>query len=193
MYIKPDETEKIKQIFKRLNKSSYNLNKIEIRSSQMVEYDFMILCKILCGLIKYEDIDDYIVEIKLLSQEAEEDKEDNEIEIDDNEYNEYLSENVKSITPSGMIENILEILSKDDYVFTSYQIRRQVNLQYIINILGTIIYNEFIHRNLSERKIIEISELISNDVSSFSNYIVNFNITCGILIDFYKSTTTDEF
>lgn len=60
MYIEPDDTEKIKEIFKRLNKNSYNLNRMEKQSTQLVEYDYMIIAKIVAGLIRFENIDTYL-------------------------------------------------------------------------------------------------------------------------------------
>lgn len=200
MYVKPNEVDKIKEIFKRLNKNSYNLNKIEIRSSQLVEYDFMIVCKILNGSVEFENIDDYLTEVKALYEdEIEEDDESpdfdsNEILLDDSNLDDnFISDYLKDLCKIENINNIRDILTNHEYIFSDYQIRRQVNLQYTINILGTIMLNTFIHRNLTEKQIIAISSEFSDNSPKIEEQIKKFNITCGRLIQLYKLQDLDEF
>ena len=78
MYIEPDDTIRIKEIFKRLNKNAYNLNKMEKQSTQLVEYDYMIIAKIVSGIVKFENVEEYLQELQDLFGDDEE-KDESEI------------------------------------------------------------------------------------------------------------------
>lgn len=157
MYIEPNETEKIKEIFKRLNKNAYNLNKMEKQSTQLVEYDYMIIAKIVAGIVQIEKIDDYVDEIKELFLE-----EDDKLEVDNYDYDADLGANIsneiKSMCKLEKIKHINKILTSD-IVFSHYDKQRQIALQYFLNIYACIIKGELINRNLTEKLIIQFSEL----------------------------------
>ncbi|CUQ23213.1 Uncharacterized conserved protein [Anaerostipes hadrus] len=157
MYIEPNETEKIKEIFKRLNKNAYNLNKMEKQSTQLVEYDYMIIAKIVAGIVQIEKIDDYVDEIKELFLE-----EDDKLEVDNYDYDADLGANIsneiKSMCKLEKIKYINKILTSD-IVFSHYDKQRQIALQYFLNIYACIIKGELINRNLTEKLIIQFSEL----------------------------------
>lgn len=189
MYISPSEVDKIKEIFKRLNKNSYSLNKIEIKSSQLVEYDYMIICKILAGVIEFEGIEDYIDEVKAL-YDSEESEDDGEISMQEVDVSSQISDSIKRICKYNNIDNIKKLLTTDNIIFSKYQISRQVNLQHIINILGTVLTGEIIHRNLSEKKIIELSSLSE---SEWLQCIEKLNKVNKILCDIYINTDLNEF
>lgn len=191
MYISPSEVDKIKEIFKRLNKNSYKLNKIEIKSSQLVEYDFMIICKIISGILEFEGIDDYIDEVKSLYSEDDEEREnDEEISLDDFESEIQLSDNIKNICKSENINNIKYLITTEKIIFSRYQISRQVNLQYIINILGSVLLEHIIHRNLSEKNIIDLSKLPE---SKLTEVIKKLNKVNEIIKDIYNNSGIDDF
>ena len=153
MYIEPNETEKIKEIFKRLNKNAYNLNKMEKQSTQLVEYDYMIIAKIVAGIVQIEKIDDYVDEIKELFLE-----EDDKLEVDNYDYDADLGANIsneiKSMCKLEKIKYINKILTSD-IVFSHYDKQRQIALQYFLNISACIIKGELINRNLTEKLIIQ--------------------------------------
>lgn len=190
MYINPSEVDKIKEVFKRLNKNSYSLNKIEIKSSQLVEYDFMIICKVISGIIEFEGIDDYLEEVKSLYDTSDSSVEDGEILVNDMDISKQINDNIKNICKSDHIDNIKYLITTDNLIFSKYQISRQVNLQHIINILGSAMLEEAIHRNLSENKIIELSKLTE---TKLVECVKRLNEVSGIVRKLYSNSSLNEF
>lgn len=182
IYIKPEATEEIKEIFKRLNKNSYNLNKIEKTSSQFVEYRFMTICKILTGNIQFENIDSYMLEMEELFSDDNQETNEGELELDLNDDNN-ISEDIKELTSDEKIKNIKENLSSVGLIYTDYQVRRQVPLQHIMNILSSLIEKEPIGRNINQNKIAEYSEIPNIE---FSSIIHNLEVVNKILNELYS-------
>lgn len=179
MYLEPDDTEKIKEIFKRLNKNSYNLNKMEKQSTQLAEYDYMIIAKIVSGIVQVEKLESYLDEINNLF-----------IEDEDGEINDYslaedagdnVSSEIKNLCKLDKIDNINKLLTTDS-VFSHYDRQRQIALQYFLNIYACVIRGEIINRNVPEKLIIELSEI---DKDILSEKLSNCNEACGILIKLY--------
>lgn len=182
MYIEPSDTEKIKEIFKRLNKNSYNLNRIEKQSTQLVEYDYMIIAKIVAGIIQFENIQSYLDEIHELFEE------DIQEEVEEGEINNYSEENeipidIKKICCRDNIGFITELLTQD-YVFKPYDRRRQIALQYFLNIFTCIIKGEMINRNVNEKAIKELSEYPKEQIKET---LICCNKVCEQLINLYKT------
>ncbi|HAI92538.1 MAG TPA: hypothetical protein DCM21_08430 [Butyrivibrio sp.] len=179
MYLEPDDTEKIKEIFKRLNKNSYNLNKMEKQSTQLVEYDYMIIAKIVSGIVQIEKIEDYLDEISELFTEEDDG------EIDDYSLEEDAGDNIpseiKELCKYEKISNINKLLTTD-IIFTHYDRQRQIALQYFLNIFACIIKNEIINRNVPEKLIMELSEI---DKKNMSEELSKCNEACGILLELY--------
>lgn len=184
MYIDPDDTAKIKEIFKRLNKNAYNLNKMEKQSTQLVEYDYMIIAKIVSGIVKFENIESYLEEIHDLFADDE--------DVDKSEITEYsemkeeaeeIPDEVKAICKWDNIKHINTILTSD-IVFSPYDRQRQVALQYFLNIFSCILKEEMINRNVSEKTIIELSDT-PKDI--LGDKLVECNNACEKLIDVYES------
>jgi len=188
MYIEPDDTERIKEIFKRLNKNSYNLNRMEKQSTQLVEYDYMVIAKIVAGLIKFENIDTYLDEIHDLFDEEEmpEDVSEEDEELTSYSSSEEEVENIPAdIKQICKWENIRYINSifTENYVFTAYERQRQIAVQYFLNIFSCIIKGEMINRNVSEKMIIELSNL---DKDIIEEKLIRCNNACRILIELYQ-------
>ena len=179
MYLEPDDTEKIKEIFKRLNKNSYNLNKMEKQSTQLVEYDYMIIAKIVSGIVQIEKIEGYLDEIRELFTE-EDDGEIDDYSLEDDAGDNIPSE-IKELCKYEKIGNINKLLTTD-IVFTHYDRQRQIALQYFLNIFACIIKNEIINRNVPEKLIIELSEI---DKNILSKELSKCNEACGILLELY--------
>lgn len=179
MYLEPDDTEKIKEIFKRLNKNSYNLNKMEKQSTQLVEYDYMIIAKIVSGIVQIEKIEGYLDEIRELFTE-EDDGEIDDYSLEDDAGDNIPSE-IKELCKYEKICNINKLLTTD-IVFTHYDRQRQIALQYFLNIFACIIKNEIINRNVPEKLIIELSEI---DKNILSKELSKCNEACGILLELY--------
>lgn len=184
MYIEPDDTDKIKEIFKRLNKNSYNLNRMEKQSTQLVEYDYMVISKIVAGLIRFENIDSYLEEIHELFEEED----DSEVEIEVSNYSmsedegDSIPANIRKICAWDNINYINKILT-DDYVFTAYERQRQIAVQYFLNVFSCIIKGEMINRNVSEKMIIELSDIPKEQIEE---KLIMCNKACKELIDIYE-------
>lgn len=179
MYLEPDDTDKIKEIFKRLNKNSYNLNKMEKQSTQLVEYDYMIIAKIVAGIVQVEKIENYLKEINELFEE------ENDCEIDDYSLEEDAGSNVsneiKELCKLEKISNINQLLTTD-IVFSHYDRQRQIALQYFLNIYACVIKGEIINRNVTEKLIIELSEY---DKNILQEKLLNCNEASKVLLDLY--------
>lgn len=193
LYVKPNETDKIKKIFSKLNKNSYTLNKIEKTSSQFVEFKFMTLCKILTGNIEFENIDNYLIEMSALFNDEEVDT-SNEIIIDEAD-NPTIPDDIKKIATNDNIQYIKLNLTSNNLFYSPYQMQRQVPLQHIMNILSSILENEPIYRNITEKNIEKYSELEFdplNDIISklnFSNKIIYHVCFNDDINPFWKNVT----
>lgn len=188
MYLKPEDTEKIKEIFKRLNKNSYNLNRIEKQSAQLVEFDFMIISKIITGFIEFEQIDDYLLELEDLFSETEEEYYENEITV--SEASGQLGGNsnrIKRICKRDNIQYIKQLFC-DDKFFNNYEQKRQISLQHFMNIFACILEGGYIKRNVSESRVKELSALPEEELL---NKIKKLNEVSKILLDCYAQS--DEF
>lgn len=184
MYIEPDDTKKIKEIFKRLNKNSYNLNKMEKQSTQLVEYDYMIIAKIVSGIVLFENIESYLEEIHdLFGYEEESDEAEITEYSEMEEESENIPDEVKAICKWDNIKYINAILTKD-IVFTPYDRQRQVALQYFLNVFSCILKGEMINRNVSEKTIILLSDVPKEYIEE---KLVECNNACEKLIDVYES------
>ena len=187
MYIEPDDTKKIKEIFKRLNKNAYNLNRMEKQSTQLVEYDYMIIAKIVAGLVQFENIDSYLDEIhELFSEETDDGEITNYSEQEDR--GSEIPDDVKRICKWNNIEYINKILT-NGYVFTAYDRQRQIALQYFLNVFSCILKGEMINRNVSEKIIIELSDISKDKIEE---KLIICNKACKKIIEMYEGTV-DSF
>lgn len=141
----------INEIFTRLNKNSYNLNKIEKQTSQYNEYDFIKICKIICGFIAIDE------------KETEEYNEELEqIEVIEDEIvissKEEISTTVREICKKTeyLSQIFVGDIRKNKFLFTAFQRTRQINLQHLINIIGTL-HEGILERNLRLEKTVEYS------------------------------------
>ena len=188
MYVDPDDTERIKEIFKRLNKNAYNLNKMEKQSTQLVEYDYMIIAKIVSGIVKFENIESYLEEIHELFSD-DEDKDEDSVEI--TEYSEMeeeaIPDEVKEICTWDNIEHINALLT-NNMIFSSYDRQRQVALQYFLNIFTCILKGEMINRNVSEKTIIELSDVSKETIGK---KLIECNKACEKILGIYEDI--DDF
>lgn len=184
MYISPDDTEKIKEIFKRLNKNAYNLNKMEKQSTQLVEYDYMIIAKIVSGIVQFENIESYLEEIRdLFIDDEDADKAEITEYSEMQEEAEEIPDEVKAICKWDNIKFINAILTKD-IVFSPYDRQRQVALQYFLNVFSCILKGEMINRNVSEKTIISLSD---TPKEILGDKLIECNRACEKIIDVYES------
>ncbi len=191
MYIDPEDTTKIKEIFKRLNKSAYNLNKIERQSSQLVEYDFMKIAKIVTGIIQIQNVDDYLKELDSLFPNEDLDTGDvlkGEVSPDDVSDEDNMDPSIKQICDLKNISTLQELFS-DRYVFSSYEWGRQVSLQYFLNMFAAVVNGEHSTRNVTESAIVELSEKPKDEIEE---KLILFNKAGIILLSVY-SKQIDKF
>ncbi|WP_175613227.1 DUF262 domain-containing protein [Fusobacterium mortiferum] len=189
IYINPTDVDRIKEIFKRLNTNSRNLNKIEKDATKLLEYDFMLLNKVLVGIVNIDEYPKYKEEIDNLFQDEDEDQDGIEIAIPEDEIkiDDYISE----IIVDKNINNIKAIFTKEDFVFSKYFIGRQVNLQHLLNILGSIVLNKIIHRNLQEKDIVQISE--NMEAWRVKDTVIKYNEICKSIFSIYSNQKLDKF
>jgi len=184
MYIDPEDTTKIKEIFKRLNKSAYNLNKIERQSSQLVEYDFMKIAKIVTGIIQIQNVDDYLKELDSLfpSDDLELGCESmGEVSPDSVSDAESMDLSIKQICDIKNM-SVLQELYSDKYVFSTYEWGRQVSLQYFLNMFAAVINGEHSTRNVTESTIVELSDKPKEEIEA---KLILFNKAGEILKSIY--------
>lgn len=188
IFLKPNDVEKIKEIFRRLNTNSRNLNKIEKEATRLLEYDFMILCKVLANIIKLDEFENYKKEIDELFKNDDDDV--NEISISEEEKI-TINPEVNDIISNNDISFIQKLFLDKNLIFSEYEIGRQVHLQYLLNILGSIILNKIINRNLSEADIISISEAFL--LYSVKEKTEEYNNVCRKLYSLLKKEELDKF
>lgn len=137
------DDESIQELFKRLNRTYYSLSNIEKISTEYASSEFMLVAKYLAKEIT-NDIND-----------EEEIFPDPNITI---EFKQWMNE-VK-------VNNFNKLLL-DMGIFSNYEISRQVPLNFVLNILGTI-QRGFFNRNIDKSILDENAELFED-----KDYIVN--------------------
>jgi uncharacterized protein with ParB-like and HNH nuclease domain len=181
------ELEKVQEIFKRLNKNSYNLNEIEKSLSQYIDYDFVNISKILCS---YLEIEEEASEIEEEASEIEEDTDTKEYIIK-SDYNElyFLKSYIIDFFKTTDVSYIKSIFT-DKRFFTPHEQSRQKSIQHLINILGALIKNEHIQRNIpgSEYEKFSDENFIKKDLF---NIIINLNSSYQKLIELFNKLEND--
>ncbi len=146
MYIDVNEDlDKVQEIFKRLNKNSYNLNEIEKSLAQYIDYDFINICKILCSFIEVNTPENEfdIEDIENSEENIETEK------IIKSDYNElYFIENYIQVYFTSNDMSYIKKIFTDKRFFTPHEQTRQKSIQHLINILGYLIKQEHISRNV---------------------------------------------
>lgn len=126
----PQEDPKIKEIFKRLNRTFYALSQIEKISSEYASSEFMLVAKMLCG------------ELRKVDDDAEyEENIDPDLDISDPN----ISKNFIKWGNSVDISDFLKLIVEGP-IFSAYEIQRQVHLSYTLNLMATI-ESDFYNRN----------------------------------------------
>lgn len=150
------ELPKVQEVFKRLNKNSYNLNEIEKSLSQYVDYDFINICKILCSFIEVDLSGDN--EYDLEDTESDETSSETEIIIK-NDYSElsFIPPYIIEFFIANDFDSLMSIF-KDNRFFTAHEQSRQKSIQHLINILGVLIKKEHINRNVHGKEYETFSE-----------------------------------
>lgn len=176
------------EIFKRLNKNSYNLNKIEKQTSQYSEYEFIKICKMICGFEAF-DTDDLEV-IKEFESFDEEELKDEEIYVDDKEE---LSNDIKNM--NEYIKNIsylyTEFQRDKKSIFTPYQKTRQINMQHLINLIASV-DKRVINRNLKIEETEKYSSIEFIAVTLIP-MLKKLDLSCKLLIEVFENKKLDKW
>jgi uncharacterized protein with ParB-like and HNH nuclease domain len=183
MYVNVDsELPKVQEIFKRLNKNSYNLNEIEKSLSQYIDYDFINICKILCSYIELtNNSDDFDKED--VNDVEDKDVEELVIKSDYNEFN-FISNYLVEFFNDNDISFIKKVFS-DLRFFTTHEQTRQKSIQHLINIFGTLFEKEHIGRNVNGKEYDKYSQedFVRNEIFPI---IGKLNSACAKFLEFYK-------
>ncbi len=129
----PQDDPTIIEIFKRLNRTFYALSAIEKLSTEYGSSEYMLVAKMLCGELQNDVDETPAMKIKNVAPELK--REDPNISEDFFEWG-----NKQKI--DAFLELILE-----SPIFTKYEIQRQVHLAYTLNLMSTIVFENFYNRN----------------------------------------------
>lgn len=155
---------------------------MEKQSTQLVEYDYMIIAKIVSGIVRFENMESYLEEIKeLFGSDDENDASEIAGYTEIGEEIKNIPDEVKRICTWNNIKYINQILTGDS-IFSSYDRQRQVALQYFLNIFTCVVKGEMINRNVSEKTIIELSDVPKKDIEE---KLIKCNQACQKMIDIY--------
>lgn len=129
-----NDSNEIKEIFQRLNRTFYSLNSVEKLATEYASSDFMLFAKHLTGEITFDD-----------------EESDSSLSVDPTIPQEFID------WASTNKVNYFKKLIVEGPVFTPYEISRQTHLMYTLNLLATYmggIYtrNELVNRYLNDHK-----------------------------------------
>ncbi len=133
----------IQELFKRLNRTYYSLSNIEKISTEYAASEFMLVAKYLC---------------KEISNETNEEE---EIFPDPN-----ITKEFKEWMNITKVKNFNKLILDMD-IFSNYEISRQVHLNFVLNILGTI-QNGFFNRNV-DKSILDVNADIFYEKDEITN------------------------
>ncbi len=156
--------DKLKEVFKRLNRTYYSLSAIEKIATEYSGSEFLLVARVLSGEIKNE----------VLDQEVD-------IDLDDDEVNVPVQENQFGRDPAineEMWDWLLERadggfskLVSSDLIFTNYEAQRKVPLMFVLNLQCTMMSGYF-NRN---SKIKEYLERYNENFDKSGDIISKFN------------------
>lgn len=177
----------IKEIFKRLNRTFYSLSNIEKISSEFAPSEFMLVAKMLCKELDAVNSNKQVLENEL----------DFDLEFDPNIPREFIK-----WANGKKVESINKLIVESG-IFSSYEISRQVHLNFMLNVLGIIatgFYNRNLDRNVIEQysnnfhlkdeiidKLEKISSLILKLKLRKDSYWLNKANIFSIMIAFYNN------
>lgn len=153
IYVNPKENkDEIIEIFRRLNKNSYSLNKIEKEMAEYNSHEFISLCKIMTNYetVSPEELSEYLEEMKNIEVDDE-----NEISIEETPVS--LENSLNTFVTTNNFNSLNTLYSSREF-FSEFQIRRQIPLQHLINAFGTLILGEHVNRNLKKEYFEEFSK-----------------------------------
>jgi hypothetical protein len=132
----PDNDPKIKEIFKRLNRTFYSLTEIEKLASEYSTSEFMLIAKMLT-----KQIDKNQFEEGLYADDEEGEVPSSYYEADPN-----IPKSFFDWADRQQLIYIRKLILEQE-IFTPYELSRQVHLIFVLNVFSTIVGDAFFSRN----------------------------------------------
>lgn len=142
-----EHDERLKDIFKRLNRTYYSLSTVEKIASEFSGSEFMVCARVLCG------------DFSITNAEKERDvleEEENPFLIDPS-----LPESSIAWARQASAPRFISLMSGDK-IFSNYEAARQVPLMFVLTIMSTNIYGNYFNRT---DKVKEYLEFYNNSFS----------------------------
>ena len=131
---------RLRDIFKRLNRTYYSLSTVEKVASEFSGSEFIVAARVLCGDFQASGINE-------------------ESDIIDDEDNPFM---IDPSLPEGSIEWARQVSAPDfislmsgDEVFSNYEAARQVPLMFVLTIMATLIYGNYFNRTDKVKEYLE--------------------------------------
>lgn len=173
----PEDDPRIKEVFRRLNRTLYSLTEIERLAMEYSSSDFMLTAKLMARQLIREpasaDARGSLLEIEEVKEELSDLGYDAESrQIDPNIPTEFWN-----WAGRVKIEQTHKLLLRSG-VFTTYEISRQVHLMFALNLLATAIDGGFFARNERTR---EFLDTYSQGVPDRNQTVDDLEICCGLI------------
>lgn len=127
-----ERDERLKDIFRRLNRTYYSLSTVEKVASEYSGSEFLVAARVLCGDFSEPDV-----------QELSDDfgaEDDNPFLIDPS-----LPQGSLAWAKSTHPQRFISLIS-GDLIFSNYEAARQVPLMFVLTIMSTLIYGSYFNR-----------------------------------------------
>ncbi|NEI67989.1 DUF262 domain-containing protein [Rhizobium lusitanum] len=130
---------RLKDVFKRLNRTFYSLSTIERIATEYSSSEFLLIARVLCGDIAVADVAEEEFQVAMdVFDDAE--RPDVESEADANEFLRDPGITVgKWAWLQGRAGGAFATLMADYNVFTPYEYQRKVPLMFVLNVMATIL------------------------------------------------------
>lgn len=163
---------RLKEIFKRLNRTYYSLSTVEKIASEFSGSDFMVAARVLCG-----DFRDRF-------------EEDSELDVSEHEDNPFL---IDPSLPKATIDwaksvDVSEFsnLISGDKIFTNYEAARQVPLMFVLTIMATVIHGNYFKRTDKVKEYLELfnecfpeKEIVIENMRAVGRFVEGADLDAG--------------
>lgn len=163
---------RLKEIFKRLNRTYYSLSTVEKIASEFSGSDFMVSARVLCG--DFRDSGDEDGELDVLERE------DNPFLIDPS-----LPKATVDWARSVDVSEFSNLISGDK-IFTNYEAARQVPLMFVLTIMATVVQGNYFKRTDKVKEYLEVfnesfpaKEDIISDMRTVGKFVEGADLSPG--------------
>lgn len=163
---------RLRDIFKRLNRTYYSLSTVEKIASEFSGSEFMVAARVLCG------------DFSPPSQTSEDrdalEEEDNPFLVDPS-----LPEGSLEWARAASAPNFVRLI-RDGEIFSNYEAARQVPLMFVLTIMSTIVFGSYFNRTDKVKEYLEVyndSFPMRDDVIASIESVGRFVLAAGIQAD----------